>query len=81
MSRNPFIGFAAIGGVVASVGFLVAEGAASHPIGNHIPDKKTELRTEGAQAESVRAGVTTPEEAAQKIDFKTKGGDKGMRQV
>lgn len=80
-SRNPLLAFGAIGGVIAALGWAVAEGAASHPIGSHIPDKKTELRTEGAQSESVKAGATTPKEAAEKIDFKTKGGDKGMKEV
>ena len=82
MSRtNPFVAFGAVGGVILSLGYMVAEGAASHPIGQSIPDKKTELRTEGAQSESVKAGAKTPAQAASDIDFKTKGGDKGMKEI
>ena len=80
-SRNPFLAFGAIGGMIVAVGYATAEGAASHPIGSHIPDKKTELRREGAQAESVKAGEKTPEEAADQVTFKTKGGDKGLREI
>lgn len=80
-SRNPFLAFGAIGGVIASVGFMVAESGASHPIGQSIPDKKLELRQQGAQSESVRSEVKTPKQAAEEIDVKIKGGDKGMKEV
>ena len=80
-SRNPVLAIGAIGGLIAALGYMVAEGAASHPIGASIPDKKTELREEGAQSETVKAGKMPPEEAAQKITFKTKGGDKGLKEI
>lgn len=79
--RNPFLAFSAVGGAIVALGFMVAEGAASHPIGEQIPTQKLDLRREGAQGESVKAGVKRPEEAAEQVDVKIKGGDKGMKEV
>ena len=81
MSRNPLVSLGIVGGVIGSLAFMVAEGAASHPIGQSIPEKRLELRQEGAQAESVRSGKKTVSEAADQVDVKIAGGDKGMKEV
>lgn len=73
--RTPLV----VGSAMLALGYAVAEYASAHPIGEEIPVKREELRKEGAQAESVRSGKKTPEEAVDSVDVQIKGGDKGLK--
>lgn len=80
MVRNPnLVGSLAVAGVILSAGYFIAEAGASHPVGAKIPQQRLDLRREGAQAEAVRSGKETPQQAVKDVDVETHGGDKGMR--
>lgn len=66
---------------ILSAGYFVSQAAASHPIGTQIPDKRLELRDQGAQGDAVSAGVEKPEQAVKDVGVKIKGGDKGLKEV
>lgn len=64
-------------GVIA-VGYGVATYASNNSVGETIPANKAALRTQGAQGEAVKSGMTK-EDAMSKIkSVPVKGGDKGL---
>lgn len=79
MSRSPatVIGLASAG--VLAVGYGVATYAYGQSVGENIPINQENLRTQGAQGEAVKSGMS-PDEAKEKIKkVATKGGDQGIR--
>jgi len=65
---------------IVGVGYGVATFAQTKSVGNNIPVNKGILRTQGAQGEARRAGLS--EEEAGKIDkVPVKGGDKGLKVI
>lgn len=79
MSRSPATVIGLASGAVLAAGYAVATYASSNSVGESIPINKANLRTQGAQGEAVKAGMSV-EEAQDKIQsVPTKGGDKGMK--
>jgi hypothetical protein len=77
-SNRSILGMVGIVGGVVAAGYGVATYGSSKSVGLKIPEQKAILRTQGAQGEARKSGLS--EKEATKIEsVPTSGGDKGFK--